>query len=95
MEKQWSEELTNGTMLVSTLCVMKSAAGFYVGRYCMESDESSDDYCGGMHEPYSRESDYYSTRELAQQALDEGFVVRDCVENNFAYAKGSLSLTAK
>ena len=39
--------------------VYRSAAGFYVGTYCD---------CG----PYSRESDYYPTRELAQAALDSG-----------------------
>jgi hypothetical protein len=37
--------------------VCHSAAGYYVGYECQ---------CG----PYSRESDYFKTRELAQKALD-------------------------
>ncbi len=39
--------------------VYRSAAGFYVGTYCD---------CG----PYSRESGYYRTRELATAALQSG-----------------------
>lgn len=41
------------------LAVQHSMAGFYVGTWCD---------CG----PYSRESDYYPTREDAQTALDTG-----------------------
>jgi len=41
------------------LDVYKSGAGFYVGTYCS---------CG----PYTRESGYYSTQELAQTALHSG-----------------------
>lgn len=41
------------------LGVYKSPAGFYIGTVCM---------CG----PYSRESDYYTTRELAEAALKKG-----------------------
>lgn len=39
--------------------VCQSPAGFYIGTQCSE--------CG----PWSRESDYFKTRELAQKALDE------------------------
>lgn len=39
--------------------VYSSAAGHYVGTWCQ---------CG----PYSRESDYYETHEMAQHALDTG-----------------------
>lgn len=39
--------------------VCRSAAGYYIGTYCD---------CG----PYSRESGYYKTREIAQEALDSG-----------------------
>jgi hypothetical protein len=42
------------------LKVCMSAAGYYVGTWC--------DNCG----PYSRESGYYRTEELAQAALDSG-----------------------
>lgn len=39
------------------LQVLSSAAGYYIGTWCD---------CG----PYSRESDYYRTRQAAQSALD-------------------------
>lgn len=41
------------------LDVYRSAAGFYVGTYC---------HCG----PYTRESGYYPSHELAQAALQSG-----------------------
>lgn len=41
------------------LGVYSTPAGYYVGTYCD---------CG----PYSRESDYYKTHELAKKALDSG-----------------------
>ena len=41
------------------LAVYLSGAGFYIGTYCQ---------CG----PYTRESGYYRTRELAQAAFDSG-----------------------
>ena len=41
------------------LDVYLSGAGYYIGTYCA---------CG----PYSRESGYYRTRELAQADLDTG-----------------------
>jgi hypothetical protein len=75
--------------------VMQSAAGYYIGRSCQETDEQSDDYLGGMEEPFSRESEYFPTEEAAQKALNEGFAVRDCVENNYAYSIGTLSLKAE
>jgi hypothetical protein len=45
------------------LDVYQSAAGYYVGTYCG---------CG----PYSRESGYYKTRDLAQKDLDTGDYAR-------------------
>jgi hypothetical protein len=44
-----------------TLQVCSSNAGYYLGTWCN---------CG----PYSRESDYYPTREAAQLALDTELV---------------------
>lgn len=41
------------------LMICKSFAGYYVGTMCD---------CG----PYSRESDYYETRELAEKDLNNG-----------------------
>ena len=46
------------------LGVYSTPAGYYVGTYCD---------CG----PYSRESDYFPTREVAQKALDSGAYSRD------------------
>ena len=43
---------------VTELGVYKSAAGYYVGRYCNAG-------------PYSRNSEYFPTHKLAQAALDE------------------------
>ena len=47
-----------GTAL--NLRVMSNDAGYYIGFYCPQ--------CG----PYSRESDYYSSREEALYALNTG-----------------------
>ncbi len=44
---------------MAKLDVYRSGAGFYIGTYC---------HCG----PYTRESRYYPTREIAQAALDSG-----------------------
>jgi hypothetical protein len=41
------------------LAVHQSPAGYYIGTYCD---------CG----PYSRESEYYPTRDKAEKALDKG-----------------------
>ena len=43
------------------LQVLRSAAGYYIGAICD---------CG----PYSRESDYYPSREKAELALNTGFI---------------------
>jgi hypothetical protein len=44
--------------------VYRSGAGFYVGRWCR---------CG----PFSRDSNYYETREQAEKALADGAYGRD------------------
>ena len=41
--------------------VLKSAAGYYVGRLCYED---------GCPQPYSRDSGYYPTEELAKEELN-------------------------
>jgi hypothetical protein len=43
---------------ISELQVLRSAAGYYIGR----TQEG---------EPYSRQSDYFGTRESAQEQLDK------------------------
>lgn len=64
--------------MISELMVLYSAAGYYIGR--RDTKDGS---------PYSRESGYYPSYETAEVALD-GFEVRSCAENNFAYDNGNL-----
>lgn len=45
--------------------VLSSNAGYYIGTFCHTND------CDDMG-PYSRESGYYKTRELAEKALAKG-----------------------
>jgi uncharacterized membrane protein len=68
--------------MYSNLKVCESVAGYYIGREWIENNIS---------EPYSRESNYYLTKEAAKIDLLIGlFVPRDCAENNFSYNEGSL-----
>lgn len=62
---------------MTDLKVLHSNAGYYIGR----TDNG---------DPYSRESGYYRSYEEAEKELKNGFEVRDCVENNFAYDSGNL-----
>jgi len=49
----------------SELCVMKSAAGYYIGTWYKNGD--------GFEEPGSRDRmEYFSTSHEAQEALDSG-----------------------
>lgn len=48
-------------MAISKLQVLKSNAGYYIGR--------TQDFF-----PYSRDSGYYPTKESAQQALDQATI---------------------
>ena len=70
-------------MKISELQVLKSGAGFYIGRTCEDPDYP------GLQEPYSRESGYYRTREAAEADLGS-FEVRICVENELAYSQGMI-----
>lgn len=54
----------HGDCLVSDFKVMRSPAGYYVGRTCW-------DKAGGYEEPYSRDSDYMPEKE-AQADLARG-----------------------
>lgn len=49
-------------MKVSEYQVLKSAAGYYIGRLCDEGD--------GFWMPYDRDSGYFETKESAQKELD-------------------------
>jgi hypothetical protein len=48
--------------IISELKVMKSAAGYYIGREMTDSD--------GMAMPYGRHSDYYESHNAASRALE-------------------------
>ena len=50
-------------MKISDLKVMKSAAGYYIGRSCSDED--------GFEVPYSRESEYFRKEVEAQAELDD------------------------
>ncbi len=71
----------------SDLQVCQSGAGYYVGRMGWVVDKKLGEY----PEPYSRESEYYPTREAAEQALKaRNFDRESGVENEFARSIGNL-----
>ena len=49
---------------ISHLKVMKSAAGYYIGRDCYAEDEPL------LLMPFDRDSNYFKTAEAAQNELD-------------------------
>ncbi len=51
---------------ISKRQVMKSAEGWYVGKSCIAAFEDGFNY----PEPYSRESNYFETKEQAQEELE-------------------------
>ena len=72
----------DGDLPVSRLKVLRSNAGWYIGRECFDE----------FPQPYSRESrDYYASDIEAQRALArDNFEVRSCLENNTLYASGVI-----
>ncbi len=67
------EEPKLGDLVVSEQIVMESAAGFYVGTACLEYCEVG--ACEGESPmwfpmPYSRDSEYFATKEEAQRYLE-------------------------
>lgn len=54
---------------VSKYKVLKSNAGYYIGRTYIDEE------CGGMEFPYDRLSKYYSSKEIAQTKLNEADAV--------------------
>jgi len=66
-------EYENEKLEIGHLCVLGSAAGYYIGRLCRDED--------GLIFPYSRESKYFRDEKTAQGALENGFERRICVEN--------------
>jgi hypothetical protein len=60
--------------------VCKSGAGYYIGRIFHNKE--------GYMEPGSRETDYYKTKEEAENALQtNSWKWRDAPENRFLYDK--------
>lgn len=52
--------MENKNLRISDYEVMRSAAGYYVGRWCMEDD---------IYEPYDRVSGYFRDKEEALKEL--------------------------
>ena len=66
--------LVNGDP-VSVLKVMKSGAGWYLGRSYFDTEF-------GFEGPYSRESGYFTTEESAKSSLEDNtWAYRDAPEN--------------
>lgn len=61
-DRRWSVLPGTQDETVSDLRVLKSAAGFYVGRVEISPE--------GYEFPFCRESGYYPTREKAESALE-------------------------
>jgi hypothetical protein len=53
-------------LVVSPVCVMSSAAGFYIGQVCAEYDKEANFW---MYMPYDRASDYFEDKESAEAYL--------------------------
>lgn len=76
----WAEVLPEpheGQLVISGQTVMQSAAGWYVGTFCLE--RMGDQWFG---QPYSRDSDYFSNPKNAQKLRDywndeSGFELED------------------
>jgi len=68
---------------VSELKVMRSAAGYYLGRSYFDTEF-------GFEAPYSRETGYMSEAEAVDELKRGSFEVRQCIENDAAYANGNL-----
>jgi hypothetical protein len=82
------------TLVISHLMPMKSAAGWYLGRACVEVDDPHSpnhinvDFGYG---PYSRETGYYPDEATLRKVHEADMLpVRDCVENNALYDSGRL-----
>lgn len=54
--------INRGKTIVGRRQVLKSAAGFYIGRLCYE---------GGCPQPYCRDSGYYTDEESAKAELND------------------------
>jgi hypothetical protein len=75
---EWFPQDNAGTIYVSELLVMKSAAGWYIGRICEVMYEFEDDVTKGI-EPYERCTDYM-TYDQAKTVLPR-FLEQDICNN--------------
>lgn len=75
----------NEPLIISGLKVMRSAAGYYIGRTCEDPEMP------GLEEPYSRESGYMAKEKAEAQLAADSFVVRECAENDYAYSTGVIT----
>jgi len=79
-------------MAISKLTPMKSAAGWYLGRYCTELEDGKPTFL----EPLSRETEYFGSKEDLQAAINNKMLtVRNCEENNAMYAQGIVPFPGK
>lgn len=74
------EPIVDDDGVYSKLRVLRSAAGYYIGRIFEGKD--------GFMEPGSRESGYYPDEASAtNDLLNDSYEFRNCVENQFLYRK--------
>ena len=62
---------TDNLYLLSGPTVLRSAAGWYIGRVAIMYYSYFEDEERGVPTPYDRASEYFETKELAQGFLDE------------------------
>ena len=76
-------------LVISELMPMKSNAGWYMGRFCIEFDDTRQ--MPPFMEPWARETGYYPSKEAVTDAHEgNALIIRDCIENNALYTKGTI-----
>lgn len=77
----------DSVLVVSDMMAMKSAASYYMGRTCLTIEYDQPLYT----EQFSRESEYYLDKEIMLLEYNKKIMsIRNCIENNTAYANGIL-----
>lgn len=75
--------IENDDCFVSPLQILNTPAGYYIGRTCWDKKNN---YEG----PFSRESGYFRTHDEAKKAMHNGWELRQCIENDWAYESGAI-----